>query len=216
MARIYAVCHVTFLCSSWYSQTIPKPNTASNLGELLINPHGLALAPFKLSAEKCNFPELAGTEDADWCNQIVVEGYWIQLKDALMAQKINSLICQEIIGTPGNFSTLKQFVNDFKTLKSETGEPEFVNKTSNIYSTYYNNNLLVLEILFGEYYLGAAHGLNGTNVLNIDLKTGELYTLASLLKPGTEAQLTSLAKEFFLEQNGRDMWDFETNEKDNH
>ncbi|MFL6560999.1 MAG: RsiV family protein, partial [Bacillus sp. (in: firmicutes)] len=51
--------------------------------------------------------------------------------------------------------------------------------------TFYKKNLLVIEITGYDYPFCAAHGMPVKNYAHINLKTGSLYQLKSLFKPGS-------------------------------
>lgn len=58
------------------------------------------------------------------------------------------------------------------------------NRYGNFNVIFFEKDLLVLEINIYNYPFGAAHGLTSRKTPNIDLKTGEFYTLSDLFKGG--------------------------------
>ena len=167
-------------------------------------PSGLSFIRYKFTDKRCDFPELAETEDNTWCNERTVEGLRIALTDMAIAQKINVLLCKEITGSNGNIQSIKQFVTDIKMASNEEGEPEYLQDTYTVSLGDSSSTFLSLNIGFDMYALGAAHGQYGVSVLNVDLKTGNRIGLSDLLVPNYRSALKAIAKKRFLEQNSEE------------
>ncbi len=184
------------------------------VAQATVRPTGLRLTPFKFSDENC---ELVAPEDFEldegWCNKRAVSGVSVALNNSSVAQKINALICKEITGKVGNMQTIKRFVSDIKTLSNTDGEMEYIQDEYSCSRIDSSNTYMSLGVYAYFYAMGAAHGQSSVQVLNVDLTTGALITLADLFVNNYRSSLKAFAKRNFIAQNGNDGWWFTTGEQ---
>lgn len=175
---------------------------------------GLVLSPFKLSDKNCDLmlPEDMEIEEG-WCNSREITGLRVSLNNTSVAHKINGLIAKEITGKVGDFTALKKFVSDIRTLSNEEGVEDYVQDEYTCSLIDSSNTYMSMGISSYFYAMGAAHGQPGFQVLNVDLTTGAKITLADLFVNNYRSSLKAFAKRKFLEQNGNGDWWFTTGDQ---
>lgn len=175
---------------------------------------GLVLSPFKLSDKNCDLvmPEDMEIEEG-WCNSREITGLRVSLNNTSVAQKINGLIAKEITGKVGDFTALKKFVADIKTLSNEEGVEDYVQDEYTCSLIDSSNTFMSLKVFSYFYSIGAAHGQSSVQVLNLDLTTGSKITLADLFVNNYRSTLKAFAKRNFMAQNGNDGWWFTTGDQ---
>jgi hypothetical protein len=88
-----------------------------------------------------------------------------------------------------NRKTQERINQSLKDLAGIKETPEHLQLESNYMGdfdvTFYRKELIVIEITGYNYPFGAAHGMPVRKYVHLDLKTGELYLLKDLFKPGS-------------------------------
>jgi len=152
----------------------------------------------------------------------------VELNDKLVESKINAAIFKAVTGIsfnrillaskdstdPRNLTdiffkwSLQKYVNEVKSLESiEQCYEESVACLFNIGNDH-NLNYISVEVREYSMYYGAAHPGFEIEVLNFNLKTGELILLDELFTPVSKVKLKKIVEKTFIKKWGSEDWYF--------
>lgn len=140
------------------------------------------------------------------CTKIKLELVKIETPSQEISQKINreieAEICRNYSFGEENYTTIEEILNSVN--EDENGFDVSIH-TNVITNT---NNVLCVQLNFDTYSFGAAHPFAFSYFMNFDLGTGKTITLDELMQPGYKSRLNEIGKKNFIQQNGKEGWNF--------
>jgi hypothetical protein len=217
MRILFSILPATILvfCFSCSDSNEQKPSPQATQQESIHNTPstppfhaGLSVRKQVFSAENCDVPRTDEMEYIeDWCSKRTVELLTVSLADASVAQKINRVITQKITGNAAGIPALKAFVDKVKDQNPANLEENLFQESITCEVRDTGQVFLSFGITSDYYALGAAHGSYTVQVLNFDLRDGNIITLNQLFYPNNMVKLTQFVKRKFMQQNeGEDWW----------
>jgi len=185
----------------------PSPQYLARENATTVVSSGLTWRTQHYEAENCN---IQATDDMDldgWCAKRSVDLIILSLNNKAVAQKINEALVKRITGNGTQLTDVNRYVQQvkLKNISDEDGDVAQEEVICSVVDTA--SNFCAISINTYYYALGAAHGTNSLDVLNVDLQNGAIITLDQLFDNSKKNSLTALAKKKFLQQNeGEDWW----------
>jgi hypothetical protein len=137
------------------------------------------------------------------CSTLSIESAEIKWTNKNVQDKINRKIPEILIGK--EYKSFEDFKKSAFNPDAEGGfNQEFICEPSMV-----DSKILSFSFINYTYYFGAAHPGTFINYENFDLSTGNVITLEDLLIPNYKKELNAIAEQKFVQELGKEGWDFE-------
>jgi hypothetical protein len=143
----------------------------------------------------CYHVELNFTELTDYHDKKVLEKVKKELNRQFFEIKKNDCSSDPLINFKLMLIDLTQnYRTEGRELKNEYGEMNYMLNYELIKNTkvVYNKNEVLIVELETYVYSGGAHGIGNQSYLHFNMKTGEVYNLAVIFKPGYKNELNKI------------------------
>lgn len=150
------------------------------------------------------------TEIDTMCATLKLSILEVESVSASANDKINNAIVAEacrLSGFDSTSTTLDELIGNFRKFESEGDAPGVSTTIScNILMNEKDIFSVSIDVLYDNF--GAAHPSGQSTVLNFDAKSGNIISLNNLMLVDYTSRLNSIAEKLFIEENGKEGWDF--------